>query len=114
MVWPKATFFSGVASEESIGVVGVEGSLDALCACDLYRLQELWKNSPHADQRPLSYILMLESDPAQEMVLQSRGVHPIVLESQDPGGTTLDFLLRISAAVASKSKQKRGARQHKR
>jgi NAD-dependent SIR2 family protein deacetylase len=80
----------------------------------LYRLQELWKNSPHADQRPLSYILMLESDPAQEMVLQSRGVHPIVLESKDPGGTTLNFLRRISAAVASRSKQKRGARQLKR
>jgi SIR2-like domain len=67
----------------------------------LYRLQELWKNSPHADQRPVSYILMTESDPAQEIVLQSRGVRPIVLETDDPGRTTTEFMHLLYQAVRS-------------
>ncbi|MFL6426900.1 MAG: SIR2 family protein [Acidobacteriaceae bacterium] len=79
-----------------------------------YRLQELWKNSPHADQRPLSYILMIESDPAQEMVLEGRGIHPIVLESNDPGGITLEFLRELSAAVASRRKGNRSSQRRRR
>jgi hypothetical protein len=43
------------------------------------RLQELWRNSPYADQRPISYMVITECDAAQEVVLQSRGVHPVVL-----------------------------------
>jgi hypothetical protein len=59
----------------------------------LFRLQELWKNSPHADQRPTSYILMPERDEAQEIVLKSRGVLPIPLENGgDPGPATTKFL----------------------
>lgn len=57
----------------------------------LFRLQELWKNSPHADQRPTSYILMTERAPAQEIVLKSRGVLPVVLEGE-PGRATVSFL----------------------
>lgn len=58
----------------------------------LFRLQELWKNSPHADQRPASYILMSERDEAQEIVLRSRGILPIPLDSNDPGRATTEFL----------------------
>jgi hypothetical protein len=65
----------------------------------LFRLQELWKNSPHADQRPTSYILMTERDEAQEIVLKSRGVLPIVLEGDDPGKGTVMFLRNLLRAV---------------
>ncbi|HET6169686.1 MAG TPA: SIR2 family protein [Terracidiphilus sp.] len=65
----------------------------------LFRLQELWKNSPHADQRPTSYILMAERDEAQEIVLRSRGVQPIVLEGDDPGKATVGFLRGLLRAV---------------
>jgi hypothetical protein len=57
----------------------------------LFRLQELWKNSPHSDQRPASHILMTERAPAQEIVLKSRGVMPVVLDGE-PGRATVSFL----------------------
>jgi hypothetical protein len=65
----------------------------------LYRLQELWRNSPHADQRPSSYILMTERDEAQEIVLRSRGVLPIRIANGDPGGATRRFLRELLEAV---------------
>lgn len=85
----------------------------------LYRLQELWKNSPHADQRPNSYILMTERAEAQEIVLRSRGVLPIRIASDDPGGATTQFLrqllgevrnLRRDAGVKGKPARRAGRR----
>jgi hypothetical protein len=67
----------------------------------LYRLQELWKNSPFAEQRPVSYIGMTERQPTQEIVLRGRGVHPIVLEGE-PGKATAEFLRELSQAVRSR------------
>ncbi|HEY3707134.1 MAG TPA: SIR2 family protein [Terracidiphilus sp.] len=61
----------------------------------LFRLQELWKNSPHADRRPSSYILMTERDEAQEIVLKHRGVLPIPLEGPSPGAATTQFLRNL-------------------
>jgi SIR2-like domain len=58
----------------------------------LFRLQELWRNSPHADQRPASYIVMTEREEAQEIVLRSRGILPINLQSENPGRATAEFL----------------------
>jgi hypothetical protein len=65
----------------------------------LFRLQELWKSSPHADQRPKSYILMTERAPAQEIVLRSRGVLPIYLDGKEPGRATANFLRHVLAEV---------------
>lgn len=65
----------------------------------LFRLQELWKNSVDAGQRPLSYIFMTRTNAAQEIVLRSRGVEPIVWESDDPGSTTEEFLRELDRAV---------------
>lgn len=67
----------------------------------LYRLQELWKNSPFAEQRPVSYIVMTERDLAQEIVLHGRGVHPIVLQGE-PGKATAEFLRQLSQAVRAR------------
>lgn len=68
----------------------------------LFRLQELWKNSTHADQRPSSYILMTERDEAQEIVLRSRGVLPITIASDDPGEATTQFLRELLQEVRQK------------
>jgi hypothetical protein len=65
----------------------------------LFRLQELWRNSPHADQRPSSYILMTEREEAQEILLRSRGLLPIRIASNDPGGATTQFLRELLEQV---------------
>ncbi|HEY3627180.1 MAG TPA: SIR2 family protein [Terracidiphilus sp.] len=65
----------------------------------LFRLEELWKSSPHADQRPKSYIVMTERNPAQEIVLRSRGVLPITIEGDEPGRATTAFLRDLLAEV---------------
>jgi hypothetical protein len=72
----------------------------------LFRLQELWKNSPHAEQRPTSYILMTEHDEAQEIVLKSRGVLPIALDGENPGEATVGFLRNLLRAVRRQSNGK--------
>jgi len=65
----------------------------------LFRLQELWKNSAFTEQRPKSYIFMAEPNEAQEIVLRSRGIEPILAEDDDPGQATADFLRRLHQAV---------------
>lgn len=66
----------------------------------LYRLEELWKSSKQVDQRPLSYIVMTEQDQrAQEIVLESRGIRPIRLNSQNPGEATTQLMGQLYQAV---------------
>ncbi len=48
----------------------------------LFRLQELWKNTVYAQQRPKSFIFMVEDDPAQAIVLKSRGIEPILARKE--------------------------------
>jgi NAD-dependent SIR2 family protein deacetylase len=72
----------------------------------LFRLQELWKNSAFVEQRPKSYIFMAQPNQAQEIVLRSRGIEPILAQQSDPGRATADFLRRLHAAVAAQSKRR--------
>jgi hypothetical protein len=65
----------------------------------LFRLQELWQNSDCASRRPLSYVLMTQPQPAQETVLRSRGVEPLVWHDEDPGRATRLFLEKLLEAV---------------
>jgi hypothetical protein len=44
----------------------------------LYRMNRLWESSRYAGKRPMSYIFLLNPDPVQERVLESRGVRAIV------------------------------------
>jgi hypothetical protein len=48
---------------------------------------------------------MTESDPAQEMVLASRGVRPVVLRAKEPGRATIAFLRELKEAVQSIAKE---------
>ncbi|HEY1217145.1 MAG TPA: SIR2 family protein, partial [Bryobacteraceae bacterium] len=72
----------------------------------LFRLQELWRNSVYSSQRPLSYIVMNQHDLAQESVLCSRGVIPVVLENMDAGAAATCFLRELKRS-ASRSKPKK-------
>jgi len=77
----------------------------------LFRLQELWKNSAFVEQRPKSYIFMAQPNQAQEIVLRSRGIEPILAEKTDPGRATAEFLRKLHRAVAAKSKKMKDQRQ---
>jgi hypothetical protein len=72
----------------------------------LFRLRELWENSPHADRRPASWILMTERSEAQEIVLRSRGVLPIPLDGDDPGGATTNFMRELFTEVKRMRRKK--------
>ena len=63
------------------------------------RLQELCQNSDQGSQRPLSHVLMTQPQPAQETVLRSRGVEPLVWEDEDPGRATRLFLEALLQAM---------------
>lgn len=66
----------------------------------LFRLQQLWEDTVFASQRPLSYIFMLEHDPAQEIVLRRRGVEPIVAsDPSDPAKASAEFLRKLLEAT---------------
>lgn len=69
----------------------------------LFRLQELWQSSDQASRRPLSYILMTRSAPAQEVVLRTRGVEPLVWADEDPGRATRLFLERLLKTVRERA-----------
>ncbi|HEX3569579.1 MAG TPA: SIR2 family protein [Acidobacteriaceae bacterium] len=68
----------------------------------LFRLQELWEQSKCAGRRPMSYVLMTQSQPAQETVLRSRGVEPLVWQDEDPGRATRLFLEKLREAARAK------------
>jgi NAD-dependent SIR2 family protein deacetylase len=65
----------------------------------LFRLQELWQNSPYTHQRPISYVTLVERDEAQERVLEARGVKPINLSGKDPTTAVAEFLRKLKTEV---------------
>lgn len=75
----------------------------------LFRLQELWEQSEYTARRPISYVLMTQSQPAQETVLRSRGVEPLVWEDEDPGRATRLFLEKLLERVRERGQEERAA-----
>ena len=67
----------------------------------LFRLQELWNNSAYSQQRPKSFIFMVDDDPAQAAVLQSRGIEPILALQADPKESAKTFLGELVTQVRS-------------
>jgi hypothetical protein len=66
----------------------------------LYKLQQLWSQSPSPDTRPKSYILMTRPNPVQEAVLKLRGVEPVVWTGTDPRAALSGFLQQLVNEVA--------------
>ena len=58
----------------------------------LFRLQELWKTAGYFQQRPKSFIFMVDENPAQAAVLKSRGIEPILAPQADPKESAKTFL----------------------
>lgn len=58
----------------------------------LYKIHIQWAESEWADLRPRSYIFLARWNPAQELVLQDRGIHSFVSKKDDPGEGLRDFL----------------------
>jgi NAD-dependent SIR2 family protein deacetylase len=65
----------------------------------LFRLQELWKNTAYSQQRPKSFIFMVEDDPVQAIVLRSRGIEPILAQQADPKKSAITFLEELMRRV---------------
>ena len=65
----------------------------------LYRMKKIWAASHFAEKRPISYIFLLNSDPVQERVLESRGVRAIVYEGESPENALSGLFDQLIEAV---------------
>jgi hypothetical protein len=65
----------------------------------LYRLQKQWERDGTLDNRPKSYIFLAHPNAAQECVLRSRGIEPIVSEEDDTAGGLRRFLTELQSLV---------------
>jgi hypothetical protein len=76
----------------------------------LYRLHRLWERSEFAAARPKSFVFFGRPNPVQELILQRRGLWPIVSEDEDPGVGLENFSTRsretrLAREPASKAPQ---------
>lgn len=61
----------------------------------LFRLQKQWKKEGSDSTRPKSYIFLTRPNVVQEEILRSRGVVPIVAETDDPQASLQQFLAEL-------------------
>lgn len=65
----------------------------------LYRMNKLWAASQFAEKRPASYIFLLNPDPVQQRVLESRGVRAIVYDGNSPDDALAGLFDQLIEAV---------------
>ncbi|MEZ4825532.1 MAG: SIR2 family protein [Bacteroidia bacterium] len=58
----------------------------------LYKLNKLWERANAKQAKPRSYILLIQPNPVQEKVLETRGITALVSENPDPKQGLIDFL----------------------
>ncbi len=61
----------------------------------LYKLKRAWEGTAYATRQPRSYIFMVRPDSVQEVVLDSRGITPIVSDSLDPDRALAEFFEKL-------------------
>lgn len=61
----------------------------------LHKLHQQWESSSYSDAKPKSFIFLARPNPVQERILLSRGIHPIVADSDDPALGLKDFLEQL-------------------
>jgi hypothetical protein len=61
----------------------------------LYKLHRLWMDSTFSSARPKSYLFLTRPNPIQEVILENRGIFPIVADADDEGIALRDFLERL-------------------
>ena len=64
----------------------------------LYKLQKQWESESDNELRPKSYIYIGHPNPVQEEVLRSRGLIPIVAQSDSQTESLTQFLREIKEA----------------
>ena len=58
----------------------------------LFRLQRLWRDAGASERMPQSFVFLTSPNPVQERILNSRGLVPIVSESDDACQGLISFL----------------------
>lgn len=58
----------------------------------LYKLNKMWLSAKNNGAKPKSFILLMQPNPVQEMVLEKRGIVTIISQNEDPGDGLTDFL----------------------
>jgi hypothetical protein len=58
----------------------------------LFRLQRLWRDAGASERMPQSFVFLTSPNPVQERILHSRGLVPIISESDDPCQGLISFL----------------------
>lgn len=61
----------------------------------LYRLHRQWDSSAYANSRPQSFMFLSHPNPVQERILATRGITPLVSESDDPKCGLEQFLQQL-------------------
>jgi NAD-dependent SIR2 family protein deacetylase len=69
----------------------------------LYRLQKQWERDGALSDRPTSYIFLAHPNAAQERVLKSRGIEPVVSHADHPADGLLDFLSDLVARAGKRA-----------
>jgi hypothetical protein len=58
----------------------------------LYKLHKQWSATSYPGLRPKSFVFLVRPNPVQQRVLESRGIHAIVSNSDDPKAGLTEFL----------------------
>jgi hypothetical protein len=64
----------------------------------LYKLHKQWSASTFTGLRPKSFVFLARPNPIQERVLESRGIHAIVSDRDDPKAGLTEFLSSLGKA----------------
>ena len=69
----------------------------------IYRLNKQWESENSKSFQPKSYIYIGKPNPVQEEVLKSRGIIPVIAESDDQNESLIQFLTKIKEASTLKT-----------
>lgn len=61
----------------------------------IYKIDQLWKGSPHIKSRPPSFVFLTRPNPILERVLESRGITTFVGAHDDPSESLKAFLVDL-------------------
>jgi hypothetical protein len=67
----------------------------------IYKMDKLWKRSPHVSQRPRSFFFLTRPNAILSAVLEDRGITPITSAHDDPTEGLSAFLSDISNCLTS-------------
>jgi hypothetical protein len=67
----------------------------------IYKIDRLWRGSPHISARPPSFLFLTRPNPVVERVLESRGITTIVGALDDPAESLKGFLAKLKTDVAA-------------